>query len=176
MSTLQRARAECSMIELAPFSICGRQEMSKKHLFFRWKTRLTTTPPSLSLPVCPPTPHVLHGFFSVSQPHRTHTTRQNTTYHNTPQQHHNNTSRQQRQRDRDRDRDRGEEKRREAREERRFIFSVVVHGRSLFMECFCLVKPVKVRFLCLLNSVKYDSSLISFSCTWQVDSFSISAN
>ena len=30
--------------------------------------------------------------------------------------------------------------------------------------------------LCLLNRVKYDSSLTSFSASWPVNSFSISAN
>ena len=40
----------------------------------------------------------------------------------------------------------------------------------------CLVKPVNARFFCLLNSVKYDSSLFSFSAPWQVNSFFISAN
>ena len=35
-----------------------------------------------------------------------------------------------------------------------------------------LVNPVCARDLCLLNSVKYDSSLISFSASWQVNSFS----
>ena len=40
----------------------------------------------------------------------------------------------------------------------------------------CLVKPVNARFLSLLNSVKFDSSLISFSASWQVNSFLISAN
>ena len=40
----------------------------------------------------------------------------------------------------------------------------------------CLVKPVNARFLSLLNSVKYDSSLVSFSAPWQVNSFLIPAN
>ena len=35
----------------------------------------------------------------------------------------------------------------------------------------CLVKPVNARFLSLVSSVKYDSSLISFSGPWQVNSF-----
>ena len=35
----------------------------------------------------------------------------------------------------------------------------------------CLVKPVNARFLSLPNSVKYDSSFISFSAFWQVNSF-----
>ena len=40
----------------------------------------------------------------------------------------------------------------------------------------CLVHPVKYRVFSLLNSVKYDSSLISFSASWQVNSFLLSAN
>ena len=40
----------------------------------------------------------------------------------------------------------------------------------------CLVHPVNDRAFSLLNSVKYDCSLISFSASWQVDSFEISAN
>ena len=35
----------------------------------------------------------------------------------------------------------------------------------------CLVHPVNARFLRLLNSVKYDCSLISFSAFWPVNSF-----
>ena len=46
-----------------------------------------------------------------------------------------------------------------------WCMSFFVHG------VLCLVKPVKARFLSLLNSVKYDSSLISFSAPWQVNSF-----
>ena len=40
----------------------------------------------------------------------------------------------------------------------------------------CLVHSVKARVLSLLNSVKYDSSLISFSAPWPINSFLISAN
>ena len=39
-----------------------------------------------------------------------------------------------------------------------------------------LVNPVCARDLCLLNRVKYDSSLISLSASWQVNSFSILVN
>ena len=84
------------------------------------------------------------GFSACHTPHTTHhTTTQDTTYHNTPQQHDNNTSRQQTHRDRDtqRQREKRREERSEEREERRFMFSVVVHGRSLFMECFVLLNP-----------------------------------
>ena len=45
-----------------------------------------------------------------------------------------------------------------------------VHG------VLCLVKLVNARFLSLRISVKYDSSLISFGASWQVNSFKISAN
>ena len=34
-----------------------------------------------------------------------------------------------------------------------------------------LVHPINARFVRLLNRVKYDSSLISFSAPWQVNSF-----
>ena len=115
-----------------------------------------------------------HGFFSVSHtthhtPHRTHTTPQHKTQHTTT--HHNNTTttpHDNRDRERDRDRQRPREKRKEKRED---SFSVwwswpfFVHG------VLCLVKPVNVRFFSLLNSVKYDSSLISFSAPWQVNGF-----
>ena len=50
---------------------------------------------------------------------------------------------------------RRQENRRQKREERRFIFSVVVHGRSLLMECF----------FCLLPFAR------AFSASWPVNSF-----
>ena len=103
--------------------------------------------------------------------------------HNTTQQHDHNTTRRQRQRqtetDRDRERRQGQrEKRRRKRrdktreEEKRedSFCSVVVHG----FFCWCsdfLVNSVCARDFSLLNSVKYDSSLISFSAPWQVNSF-----
>ena len=40
----------------------------------------------------------------------------------------------------------------------------------------CLVHPVNDRVLSLLNRVKYECSLISFSASWLVNSFLVSAN
>ena len=75
------------------------------------------------------------GFFSVS--HTTHhTTTQDTTYHNTtpttrPQHHTEKEHRERTQRKKTEEEDRDRERRGDEREEeRRFIFSVVVHGRS----------------------------------------------
>ena len=119
------------------------------------------------------TPHT-HTTTQHKTQHTTHkhnTTRHNTTQHNTTQhnmtqyttlqQHDHNTTRRQRDTDKE-DRE---------REERRFIFSVVVHDRSSLMECFFWLTPFCARDLSLLNSVKCDCSLISFSASWQVDSF-----
>ena len=161
MSTLQRARAERSMIELAPFS-CWNMCAWCQHTLGRFERTHGD---------------VLSGHTGLSAchtPHRTHTTTQDTTYHNTPQQHDNSTSRQQRQRERQRQREKRREKRGKRREKIHFqcggAWPFFVHG------VLCLVKPVNARFLSLLNSVKYDSSLISFSAPWQVNSFLISAN
>ena len=52
-----------------------------------------------------------------------------------------------------------------------FVFSVVVHGRSLLTKEHCLVKPVNAPFLSMPNSVKYESSFCSFSASWQVNRF-----
>ena len=110
-----------------------------------------------------------HGFFSVSHtthhtphttPHTHHTTyTQDTTYHNTPQQHDHNTSRKQRQtetdRDRqrqtetDRDRERDRERRQRQKEKRREKIHFQCGGAWLFFVD--------------LNRVNYDSSFISFS-------------
>ena len=99
-------------------------------------------------------------------PHAAHTpqhkTQHNMTHHNSPQQHDRNNTRRQR----------------HATEER---------GETIHFQCggawpffvdgvLFLVNPVCARDLCLLNSVKYDSSLISFSASWQVNNFLISAN
>ena len=98
-----------------------------------------------------------HGFSACHTPHRTHTTTQDTTYHSTPQQHDNRDRERDRDRDRDRQRQRREEKREERKEKREDSFSV----------WWCIhVKRVNARFLTLLNSVKYDLSLISFSALW----------
>ena len=135
----------------------------------------------------------------TTQHNTTHlnTTQHNTTQHNTTQQHDHNTTRRQRQRqtetDRDRERRQGQrEKRRRKRrdktreektkedktgqEKREDSFSV---WWCMAVFCWCsdfLVNPICARDLCLLNSVKYDSSLISFSAPWQVISFLISTN
>ena len=88
--------------------------------------------------------------------------------------------------DRDRER-RGDEReedktRAEQREERRVkredSFSVWWCGAWPFFVdgVLCLVKPVNARVLSLPNSVKYDSSFISFSAPWQFNSFIISVN
>ena len=112
-----------------------------------------------------------HGVFNVSHttPHTHHTTT-----------HHNNTTTTPHG-DRDRDRQsqgekrrrkrRRQENRREKREQRRVIFTVVVHGRSLLMECFFLLIPfARETFVCW-TVCQYDSSLISFSASWPVNRF-----
>ena len=123
-----------------------------------------------------------HGVFqrvTHDTPHRTHT------HHNTTQ-HNNTTTTPHGDRDRDRQRQterprkktgtEREEKTKEdktrqdkRREQIHFqcggAWPFFVHG------VLCLVKPVNARFLSLLNSVKYDSSLISLSALWPVKSF-----
>ena len=86
------------------------------------------------------------GFFSAPHhtTHRTHNTRHNTTWHTTT--HHSNTSAtthgdRDMQRQRKRETEKTEKTRQQKRQERRFIFSLVVHGRSLFMECVVLLNP-----------------------------------
>ena len=112
---------------------------------------------------------VFSGHTGFSACH-THTPRpQRQTQHNTTTrpQHHTETETET---DRDRERRKGqrEEKTEEERQDkRRFILQC---GSDF------LVSPVCARDLSLLNSVKYDSSLISFSAPWQVNSFFISAN
>ena len=81
-------------------------------------------------------------------------------YHTT---HHNNTTttphgdrhrerRQRKKTETEREEETKEKKtRQQKREESRFIFSVVVHGRSLLMECFFLVNPICARDSSLLN-------------------------
>ena len=72
------------------------------------------------------------------------TPQHNMTHHNTPQQHDRNNTRRQRDRERERQRKKTEDKTRQdnrRERERRFIFSVVVHGRSLLMECFFWLIP-----------------------------------
>ena len=117
------------------------------------------------------------GFSACHTPHTTPHTHRTHTRHNIPQ--HTTTTRQQHlttaetDRDRERDRKRQREKRREKRGERREKIHFQCGGAWPFFVhgVLCLVKPVNARFLSLLNSVKYDSSLISFSAPWQVNSF-----
>ena len=107
-----------------------------------------------------------HGVFqrvTHDTPHRTHTPHHTTTEHNTttrPQHHTETGTETDRQTDRqtkktgteredkteeERQDKRREDKRRQEKtrqeKERRFICSVVVHGRSLLMECFVLLNP-----------------------------------
>ena len=108
---------------------------------------------------------VLSGHTGVSACHTlTHThTLKHTTQHNTTHYDH-NTTRQQRETERDRQRERqrerqtetetGTDRDRESREERRFIFSVVVRGLFFVDAVICLVNPVCARDLSLLNSVQ----------------------
>ena len=126
----------------------------EKHLFYRRKTlRVSTQHVSVctfkTSPCAPaPRPHVETCVRVVP-------------VHNTPQpttssrpQHHTETETEKEDRER---RQRQKEKRRRR-------------------EVLFLVNPVCARDLCLLNSVKYDSSLISFSASWQVNSFLTCAN
>ena len=112
------------------------------------------------------------GFFSVS-----HTTHQNATQHNTTTrpQHHTETETET---DRDRERTTGDREREEKTEEERTRQEKREDSFSVWwcMAVFCwcsdfLVNSVCARDLSLLNSVKYDSSLISFSAPWQVNIF-----
>ena len=113
------------------------------------------------------TPHTPH------RPHH-HNTREDTIPHGDRQR--------QRERQRKKTETEGEEvtkekkTRQEQREERR------VRREKIHFQCggawpflvdvvLCLVHPVNARFLRLLNRAKYDSSLISFSAPWQVNSF-----
>ena len=70
------------------------------------------------------------------------------------------------------------EEREERREERREKNHFQCGGAWPFLVdgVFCLVNSVCARVLSLLQRVKYDSSLISFSAPWPVNSFLISAN
>ena len=110
---------------------------------------------------------VLNGHKGVSACHtltHTHINTHNTTQHNTLRpQHHTTTERDRerqtetetdRDKDRDRERDRDRQRDRESREERRFIFSVVVRGLVFVDVVICLVNPVCARDLSLPNSVQ----------------------
>ena len=98
----------------------------------------------------------------------THGIFQRATPHHTPQQH--TKTETCRYRERERQRKKTEKTRQQKREERRFIFSVVVHGRSLLMESF-FFQFARKTCACSTVSVKYDSSLISFKASWQANSF-----
>ena len=128
----------------------------------------------------------VHTEFSACHTSHTtpqHTTQHTTTHHNTPQQHDHNTSRKQRQRETETDRERRRRQREEKREERRSD----TRREKIHFQCggawpflvdvvLCLVHPVNDRVFSLLNGVKYDCSVFSFSASWPVNSFFISAN
>ena len=109
----------------------------------------------------------------------THINTHNTTQHNTLRPQHHTTTERDRERDRERqtgtetetERETGTEtetdRDRESREERRFIFSVVVRGLFFVDVVICLVNPVCARDLSLPNSVQ----LNSFSAPWPINSF-----
>ena len=133
------------------------------------------------------THHTTHH--TAHTPHHNNTTQHNTTQHNTtnttqhntPQQHDHNTSRKQRQMETETQRQtetdserrwRQKEKRREKREERREKRDSVWWCMAVLCSCSALsCSSVNARFLSLHNSVKHDSSLISFSAPWHVNSF-----
>ena len=84
----------------------------------------------------------------LSHPYHTH----HTPHHNPPQQHDHHTTRRQTHRETRR----RQENRREKREQRRFIFSVVVHGRSLLMECFFWSIPfARETLACEIGQVRF---------------------
>ena len=111
--------------------------------------------------------------------HRTHTTTQDTTHTTTTDTttHHNNTTttphgHRHRERQRQGDKRRRKRRRQENRGEMREIHFQCGGAWPFFVgEVICLVTPFNDRFLSLPNSVKYDSSLTSFSASWPVNSF-----
>ena len=139
--------------------------------------------------------HTKHTPRPPTTPHRTHTHHRHHMHSHTHKTQHNitnNITRRHRQRETEKEGREREEKMKEERqdkttehkrrqdntkekrEDRRLVFNVVVHGRSLLMECFVLLNPSTPESSA--NSVKSDSSLISFSAPWQVNSFWISSN
>ena len=100
------------------------------------------------------TPHTAHTTHHTHHNSRQDTTQHNMTHHNPPQQHDHNTTRRLTERRHRRQRQREEKtKGKKTREERRFIFSVVVHGRSQLMECFVLFIPSITKSLaCYIGS------------------------
>ena len=111
------------------------------------------------------TPHTTH--------HTHHNTRHNTTQHTQPQHHTETETDTDRQREKeDRDRERREDGSGETRQEKREDSFSMWWCMSVF--CWCsdfLVNSVCPRDLSLLNSVKYESYLISYSALWQFNFF-----
>ena len=120
-----------------------------------------------------------HGIFQRATPHHTpHTPQhktQDTTQHDAPQ--HTTATRPQQHTETETCRDRDREKRRRMRrrqDKRREKIHFQCGGARPFCVdgVLCLVHPVNDRVFSLVHGVKYDSSLISFSASWQVNSFS----
>ena len=115
----------------------------------------------------------------------THTTHQKTQHHTRHRQRETEKDRERRQRERRED-ERGETRqnrrqkktRQHEREERRQKINFQCGGACplLVDGVLCLVHPVNHRVFSLLHRFKYDCSLISFSASWLVNSFLISAN
>ena len=138
-----------------------------------------------------------HGVFQRVT-HHTHHTAHTThhTPHTTPQPtittrppHHTETDRErdrqrERQTERERDRDRKRKRKktekedRERRQRQREEIHFQCGGAWPFLVdgVLCLVHPVSDPGCSMLNRVKYDCSLISFSASWQVNSFFTSAS
>ena len=105
-----------------------------------------------------------------------------TTHHNPPQQHDHNTTQRQRQRQRVTEKDDREKRQRQREKRSRMRRRQDKRRGKIHFQCGCawpffvdgvlfLVNPVCARDLCLLNSVKYDSSLISHFSSWPVNIF-----
>ena len=109
------------------------------------------------------------GFQRVTRTHH-----DNNDTHKT--QHDNTTATPHRDRDRDTEREEKTEEDRQDKRREEVHFAVWwCMAFFLLVVIFWLV-PFCARHLSLLNSVKHDSSLISFSAPWQVNSFLISEN
>ena len=168
--------------------------MSKITCFTSKNTRLTTAP-SLSLSSsCVSTQHVLVYTFKTSPcVPAPRATRQDKTRQDKTRQ--DKTRQDKTRQDKTREEKRREDKTREektrqdkTRQDKRREDKTREDQRSdkIHFQCggawpfsvdgvLCLVHPVSDRVISLLHSVKYDSSLISFSSSWQVNSFFISA-
>ena len=122
--------------------------------------------------------------FQRVTPHTHHTTTQDTTYHNTPQQHDHNTSRKQRQREIQRkktetERQEKREERREKRGERREKIHFQCGGAWPFSVdgVLCLVKPVKRPSLHLAKQCQVRFIFDFFKCPLACQQFlKISSN